>query len=97
MFIDGKRTKHTHIQCVLLLPMQIYQVDISFYMSVRNLSVILDQTLSFKQHVLNVCSIGYLELSRIRTIPHYLSVHATKTLVCAFVLSRIEYYSIMLF
>ena len=78
--------------------MQINHDHISFSPSVRSLGVVLDQTVSFKQqHVLNICRVAYLELRIISTIRHYLSVHATKTLVSAFVLSRIEYYSIMLF
>ena len=71
--------------------MQINQVDISFSPSVRSLGVVLVQTLSFKQQVCNICRLAYLELRRISTIHRYLSVDATKTLVCAFVLSRIDY------
>ena len=74
-----------------LPPMQISQVDISFSPSVRSLGVVFDQTLSFKQHVLNICRLAYLELRRNSTIHRYLSVDATKTLICAFVLSRIDY------
>ena len=71
--------------------MQINRVDISFSPSVRSLGVVLVQTLSFKQHVLNICIVAYLELHRISTIHHYLSVDVTKILICAFVLSRIDY------
>ena len=75
-----------------LPPMQISQVDISFSPSVRSLGVVFDQTLSFKQHVLSICRVAYLGLCRISTIRHYLSVDATKILICAaFVLSRIDY------
>ena len=35
--------------------------------------------------------VAYLELGRIKTTRHYLSVDATKTLICVFVLSRIDY------
>ena len=72
--------------------MRINQVDISFSPSVRSLGVVLDQTLSsFKQHVLSICRVACLELRRIGTIRQYLSVDATQTLICAFVLSRIDY------
>ena len=71
--------------------MQINQVDISFSPSVRSLGLVLDQTWSFKQHVLSICRVAYLELRRISTIRHYLSVDATKTLICAFFLTRIDY------
>ncbi len=59
--------------------------------SVRNLGVTLDQTLSFKKYVSSVCRICYLELRRISSVRHLLSVEATKTLVCSFVLSRLDY------
>ena len=73
--------------------MQINNVDISFSPSVRSLGVILDQTLSFKQHVSSICRVAYLELRRISTIRHYLyrcnqNSHLS---FCAFVLSRIDY------
>ena len=71
--------------------MQCSQVDISFSPSVRSTGVVLDQTLSFKQHVLNICRVLYQELRRINTIRHYLFVDATKTLISAFVLSRFDY------
>ena len=76
--------------------MQINQINISFSPSVRSLSVIFGQTLSFKQHVLNSCGVAYLELCRISTICHYLSVDATKTLICVYVLSRIDYCNLFL-
>ena len=68
-----------------------YQVDISFSPSAHSLGVILYQALSFKQHVLSICRLAYLELHRISTICHYLFVDATINLICAFVLSRFDY------
>ena len=65
--------------------------SVSFSLSVRSLGVTLDQNLSFQQHVSNICRSAYLELRRISSIRHYLSTEATKTLVCAFVLSKIDY------
>ena len=66
-------------------------VPISFSSSVRSLGVTLDQSLTFEKHISNICRIAYLELRRISSVRHYLSTEATKTLVCAFVLSRIDY------
>ena len=59
--------------------------------SVRNLGVTLNQNLSFQQHVSCTLQICYFELRRINSIHHYLSQDAVKTLIPAFVLSRIEY------
>ena len=61
------------------------QVNISFSPSVHSRGVILDQRLSFKEHVLSICRVAYLEFGRISAIHHYLSVDATTTLICAFV------------
>ena len=78
--------KKFHNHSSLPSPMQIDQVDISFSPSVCSLGVVLVQTLSFKQQVCNICRLAYLELRRINTIRHYLSVDAAKILICAFVL-----------
>ena len=59
--------------------------------TVRNLGVVLDKSLSFEQQVSAICRMCYLELRRISSIRHLLSVEATKTLICSFVLSRLDY------
>ena len=64
--------------------------NIKLSQSVRNLGVTLDQTLSFQQLISDVFRTCHLELRRISTIYHYLSEDATKTLICAFVLSRLD-------
>ena len=69
----------------------ISNTSVSFSSSVRSLGVTLDQNLSLQQHVSNICKSAYLELRRISSVRHYLSTDATKTLVCAFVLSKIDY------
>ena len=42
-------------------------------------------------NVFQTSAVCYLELRRINTIRHYLSEDATKTLICAFILSRLDY------
>ena len=42
-------------------------------------------------HIKNVCRLAYSELHCISTIRHLLSADSTKTLVSAFVLSRLDY------
>ena len=64
---------------------------IKFSPSVRNLGVTLDSALSLHQHVMNVCTLAYLELKRINSIQNLLSVDAVKTLVCSLVLSHLDY------
>ena len=56
----------------------------------RKLGVCVDPTLSFQQQI-SACRIYYLELRRISAIRHYLSEDVTKNLLCAFILSRLDY------
>ena len=65
--------------------------DISFSSQARNLGVTFEPTLSFKQHVANVCKVAYFEIRKISSVRHLLSAEATKTLVCSLVLSRLDY------
>ena len=52
--------------------------------------------LSLHQQVTNTCTAAYIELRRISSICQYLTVDATKTLIPAFVLSRLDYYNALL-
>ena len=70
--------------------------DIKLANTVRNLGVFLDPTLSFQQQISSVCHICYLELRRVNVICHYLSEDVTKNLVCAFILSRLDYCNLFL-
>ena len=60
--------------------------NIPFSPLVCSLGVTLDPTLTFREHISNICKTAYFELRRVSSIHHYLSVDATKTLVCSFVL-----------
>ena len=64
---------------------------VSFSKSAKNLGVILDSNLTMHAHVANVIRSVNFELRRISTIRHFLSIEATKTLVSAFVLTRLDY------
>ena len=64
---------------------------IEFSDSVRDLGVLLDSDLSMKQHVTKICQLSYIELKRIAAIRPYLTEDATKTLVSAYILSRLDY------
>ena len=66
-------------------------------LTLKNLGVALDFHLTMKTHVSNlVCSANF-ELCRISSTCHLLSTVATKTLVSAFVLSRLYYCNSLLF
>ena len=47
--------------------------------------------MSLDRHISELMSIAYMEIRRISSIRQYLTVEATKTLVCAFVLSKLDY------
>ena len=47
--------------------------------------------MSVELHIKNVCRSAYSELRRISTVRHLLSADSTKTLVSAFVLTRLDY------
>ena len=53
--------------------------------------MIFDDRLSMKQQVSKICQSAYLELCRISSIRHVLTVDATKTLVTSLVLSCLDY------
>ena len=64
--------------------------------SVSSLGVTLDCHLTMKTHISSLVRSISFELLRISSIRHFLSTHATKTLVSAFVLSRLDSYDHLL-
>ena len=59
--------------------------------TVKNLGFTLDQELTMKDHVSKLCQSCYYQLRQIRTIRHSLSPSAIRTLVHAFICSRIDF------
>ena len=77
-----------------LIPQSMHKgdTDIDFSDLVKNLGVTLNNSLSMRQQVTNTCTAAYIvELWRISLICQYLTIDATKTLICAFVLSRLDH------
>ena len=66
-------------------------LDISFSSSARNLGFHIAENMSVELHIKNICRSAFLELRRIFSIRHFLTVGCTKTLVCALVLSKLDY------
>ena len=62
-----------------------------FRKSLRNLGNIFDNSFSLHQNIMNTCRTAYIKLRRISSIRHFLSVDATKTLMCSLVLSKLDY------
>ena len=71
--------------------MNIDGTSVKFRLSLRNLRVTLDSTLSLHQHVTNIGRVAFLELRRINSVRNFLTIDAVKALVFSLVLSRIDY------
>ena len=94
MFVTSKRTKHLHS---LPTSITISNAQFPFKKSVKNLGFTLDYHLTMNAHVSNIARTCYFELRRLASIRRFLTSTATATLVTAFVLSRIDYCSSLLF
>ena len=94
MLVTSKGTKHLHN---LPTSITIVNAEIPFKQSVRNLGFTLDCHLTMNAHVSNIAQTCYFELRRLASICRFLTSTATATLVSAFVLSRIDYCSSLLF
>ena len=84
-------SKHNQKSLSLPFSVDLNGTSIHLTSTVCYLGVTLDQNLSFQQHVSCTCQICYFKLGRTNSIRHYLSQDALKTLISAFVLSRIDY------
>ena len=69
----------------------------SYFSHRRDLGIIIDRELSFESHVTAVCRAGYNQLRQLRSVVRSLSVHATKTLVQAFISCRLDYCNSLLY
>ena len=94
MLVTAKISKHL---LNLHTSITIGNAQIPFKQSVKNLGFTLDCHLTMNSHVSNVARTCYFELRRLASIRRFLTSTATATLVSAFVLSRIDYCSSLLF
>ena len=94
MLVTSNSTKHLHN-----LPTSITMgnAQIPFKQSVKNLGFTMDCHLTMNAYVSNIARTWYFELRRLASIRRFLTSTATATLVCAFVLSRIDYCNSLLF
>ena len=94
MLVTSKRSKHLHN---LPTSITIGTGQIPFKQSVKNFGFTLDCHLTMNAHVSNIAPTCYFELRRLASIRRFLTSTATAKLVSAFVLSRIDYCSSLLF
>ena len=76
---------------------QVGEDTISGVQSVRNLGVYLDQELKMNEHVMRIVRTSYMNIRFIRSIRKCLSTNATKTIVQALVISRLDYCNSLLY
>ena len=94
MLVTYKRTKHLH---ALPISITIGIAQVPLKQSMKNLGFTLDRHLTMNAHVFNIAWTCYFELRRLASIRRLLTNTATAKLVSAFVLSRIDYCSSLLF
>ena len=70
---------------------QVCSSDITFASSARNLGFILSDDLTVDAHISQICKSAYAALRQISSIRQYLTLSATKILICSLVLSRLDY------
>jgi len=88
-------------------PQQVSHVDVSHVPvlselievveTARDLGVVIDSQLSLSAHVAMLCRSGFYHLRQLRPIARSLSTEAAKTLVHAFISSRLDYCNSLLF
>ena len=64
---------------------------LQFSTAVKNLGVLIDSQLTMADHIAAVCRSGFFQLRQLRSIRQSLTPAAVKTLVHAFISSRLDY------
>ena len=85
-----KATQQTYLSHALPSTLNINGIPIEFSKSLRNLGIIFDNSFSLHQNIMNTCKTAYIEMKRISSIRHFLSVDTTKTLMCSLMLTKVR-------
>ena len=64
---------------------------------VKSLGVLIDSTISFNQHVNNICKSSYYHIKALRHIRKLLSDDAARTVACAMVAVKLDYCNAVLY
>jgi hypothetical protein len=86
-----------HLPAPVFDTLQVSSTAVKSTGSVRNIGAIFDSTLSYDQHIGQVCKSAFYSIRSIARIRRYLSLETTKTLVNAFVISKIDNCNSLLF
>jgi hypothetical protein len=76
---------------------QIAGCDIKLSDAVRNLGIVIDNRLSFDEHVSNVCRSCYYHMKALRHIKHSLTIETSTTIARSIVISRLDYCNSILY
>ena len=74
-----KATQQTYLSHALPSTLNINSIPFEFSKSLRNLGIIFDNSFLLHKNIVNTCRTAYIELRRISSIRHFLSVDATKS------------------
>ena len=87
----------TQVKKIILCTIRVGAEDIKAKSAVRNLGSHFDIKLKMTTHDSHDLKIGYFHIRQISIIQKFLTLDATKTLVHAMILSRIDYANALLF
>ena len=73
------------------LPLKVGNCDITATKKIRNLGVIMDEHLTMVSHVNHIVQLAFLKIREISYYRKFLTSSATKTLVHAYITSRLDY------
>ncbi len=96
--VDENRaqTQTSAVNSIIMIILQLYTIIITPSASVRNLGVIFDDQLTFKEHIAKTARSCRFALHNIRKIRPFLTEHAAQLLVQALVISRLDYCNALL-
>jgi len=86
-----------HVRKTESLRIKVGSSYINSSMSVKNLGLILDNTLRMKKHVNSICKFYYYQIRNIGLIRKYINDETCKTLVQALIIYRLDYCNALLY
>ena len=85
------------LECIAISNIPFLSTILPVVSTARDLGIVLDSQLTMSSHVNAVCRSSYCQLRQLRSVIRSVSVDAARTLVQAFVASRIDYCNSLLY
>ena len=95
--LNGEKTEimivgtHAKVQALKTSKITVCDEQIEVSHNVKNLGIVVDTNLTMEKHISHIRKVCYFELRKIAKIRPFFTVEATNKLICAFVLSRLDY------